>query len=194
MGFKIGLDIDGVVADSFPVFIAELNKHYGKNVTEIDDYDIAKVYGVPWDDMDSFFNENMEYLFSTPEPMAGALETIRYFQDKGNEIFFVTARRCGGEERVTLDWFERHGIPRDKAIFAGGASKTFAVRELGINVFVEDFMSNALEIASIGVPVLLLDTPYNQGKTPKGVTRCYNWREIKELIEEIQQRKVSQNY
>jgi uncharacterized HAD superfamily protein len=186
MGLKIGLDIDGVVADSFPVFITELNKHYGKNITELYDYNMAEVYDVAWDDMDNFFNENMEYLFSVPQPMAGALETIRSFLNDGHEVFFITARRRGAEERVTMEWLKQHSFPLDKTIFVGAASKTFAVREFGIDVFVEDFMGNALEIAATGIPVLLLDASYNRGKTPQGVTRCRDWEEIKRYIQTLE--------
>jgi len=186
MGLKIGLDIDGVVADSFPVFITALNQHYEKNITELYDYDMSKVYNVNWEDMDRFFCENMEQLFSVPQPMTGAAETVRLFLDRGYEVFFVTARKCGEEERVTLEWLDKYDIPKGNTIFVGAASKTIAIREFGIDVFVEDFMSNALEIASIGIPVLLLDAPYNQGKIPKGVMRVHNWEEIKKFVEELQ--------
>ncbi len=183
MTLRIGLDIDGVVADSFPVFRRELNKHYNKEIAEFRDYDMSKVYNVAWDDMSRFFDDHMEYLFSTPKPMEGAVETIHTWLKKGYEIIFVTARKCGAEEAVTIKWFDDNGIPRDKAIFVGGASKTFAIREFNIDVFVEDFMANALEIAAAGIPVLLLDAPYNQGIIPKGVQRCYNWQDIRRYID-----------
>lgn len=185
MGLTIGLDIDGVVADSFTVFMKELNKHYGKNVTEIDNYDMTKVYDVCGDDLEAFFDHNMEYLFITPKPMEGAVETIYSWLEAGHDIVFVTARKCGAEEEVTLKWFDKNGIPRDKAVFMGGLSKTFAVKEYDIDVFVEDFMTNALEIASTGIPVFILDASYNQGKLPRGVTRCYNWEEIKCQIDQL---------
>jgi uncharacterized HAD superfamily protein len=189
MRLKIGLDIDGVVADSFPVFLRELNKHYGKDITEIYDYDMSKVYDVAWEDLGDFFDQNVEYLFSAPKPMEGAVDTIHSWLGEGHEIVYITARKCGLEEEVTLKWFDQHRIPRDKTVFVGGASKTFAAKEFGVDVFIEDFMSNALEIASIGVPVLLFDAPYNRGKMPKGVTRCLNWKEVKEQVGLICQSK-----
>ncbi|MGI6450460.1 MAG: 5' nucleotidase, NT5C type [Desulfitobacteriia bacterium] len=179
LGLKIGLDIDGVVANSFPVFLRELNKHYGKNLAQIDNYKMTELYEVSEDDLGAFFNENVEYLYSAPEPIAGALASIEAWFQAGHEIIFITARKLGIEERVTRKWFQKYGLPDEKIIFVGGASKTFAVKEYRLDVFVEDFMSNVLEIAALGVPVLLLDAPYNQGKLPVGVTRCYNWEDIK---------------
>mgnify|MGYP000846290586 FL=1 len=185
MSFVIGLDIDGVVADSFPVFLEELNRHYGKDITKIDNYDMTKVFDVDGDDLESFFNENVEYLFSAPKPMPGALETIDSWLRAKHEIIFVTARGGDREEKITLDWFEKYNLPQDKIIFTGGLSKTFPVKKYGINVFVDDFMTNALEIAAIGVPVLLMNAPYNQGKLPHGVKRCFNWEEIRCCVQDI---------
>lgn len=185
MSLTIGLDIDGVVADSFPVFLEAINEHFGKDITKIDNYDMTEVFDVSDKDLDRFFDRHVEYLYSSPKPMDGAQEAITTWLQAGHEIVFVTARKCGREENVTLKWFEQHGIPVDKAVFTGGLSKAYAVQDYGINVFVDDFMTNALEIATIGVPVLLMDAPYNQGKLPKGVTRCYNWDEIKCHIDQF---------
>lgn len=189
MGLIIGLDIDGVTADSFPVFLTELNKFYGKNVAVINNYDMSELFDVAWDDMDKFFEENVESLFFDPRPMEGALETIQNWLQAGHEIIFITSRKKGREEKVTLEWFDRYEIPADKVIFTGGMSKTFAVQEFGIDIFVEDYLGNALEIAALGIPVLLLDSPYNQGKLPRGVIRCCKWKEIKCQVEKLETQK-----
>ena len=178
MKLKIGLDIDGVVADSFPVFIRELNRHYGKDIKELNNYDMTEIYGVAWDEMSQFFHDNMDYLFSAPKPMPGAVDSINYLLEAGHEIIYVTARASGAEEKITCKWFEDNKIYRKKAYFTGGMSKTFAVKENAVDIFVDDFLTNALEIASLGVPVLLMDSPYNQGKLPQGVIRCYCWEDI----------------
>lgn len=189
MRLKIGLDIDGVVADSFPVFREELNKHYGKDVTKIDHHDISKVYDVAWDELSIFFDENMERMFSAAKPMKGSVKGILSLLEEGHEVIFVTARKNGAEEEVTLKWFERYEIPRDKGIFTGGLSKTSAVRKYGIDIFVDDFLTNVLEIASLGIPVLLLDAPYNQGVLPEGIIRCHSWEDILFHIEQFSKKK-----
>lgn len=184
MGLQIGLDIDGVVADSFTVFRQELNKHYGKDIVSIDHYDMTKVYDVPWDNLSRFFDDHMEYLFSASKPMAGAVQSVHALLQAGHAITYITARKSGEEERVTLKWFETQGIPVQRAVFTGSTSKTHAIKKFGIELFVEDFLTNALEIVEMGIPVLLLDAPYNQGKLPHGVVRCCNWHEIMQFITE----------
>lgn len=178
MGLKIGLDIDGVVADSFPVFRRELNKHFGKDIFEINSYDMSKLYNIPADDLNSFFVTNMEYLFLAPNPKEGVVETIQEWLKAGHQIVYVTARKKGEEERITQKWFDRYEIPREKTVFVGSNSKTIAIKEFSLDVFVDDFLSNAVEISELGVPVFLMDAPYNQGKLPQGVTRCFNWQEL----------------
>lgn len=178
MKLKIGLDIDGVVADSFPVFLRELNSHYGKDVKELKNYDMTEIYGVAWEEMSQFFHDNMDYLFSAPKPIEGAVESINYLLEAGHEVIYVTARAPGAEEKITCKWFDDNNIYRNKAYFTGGLSKTFAVKENKIDIFVDDFMTNALEIVALGVPVLLMDSPYNQGKLPQGVIRCYCWDDV----------------
>lgn len=70
--------------------------------------------------------------------------------------------------------------------FPGGSShvttKADVCRELNALLAIEDSMGNAKAIAEVGVPVLLLDTPWNQGETPRGVTRVPNWPAILEKI------------
>ena len=185
MKLKVGLDIDGVVSDSFPVFLKELNRYYGKDVKEITNYDMSGAFGVDWDDMSRFFCDHMEFLFSAPKPMKGAVEGINCLLEAGHEIIYVTARSCGAEEKVTYRWFKNNNIYMKKAYFTGGATKKEVVRENAIDVFVDDVLTNAEEIASLGVPVLLMDSPYNQGELPQGVIRCYSWDDILWNIDEM---------
>lgn len=189
MNLKIGLDIDGVVSDSFPVFIKELNRYYGKDVKEINNYDMSETFGVDWNEMSRFFCDHMEYLFSAPEPMKGAVEGINFLLEAGHEIIYITARSCGGEEKVTYKWFKDKNIYMQKAYFTGGKTKKDIVRENAIDVFVDDVMNNALEIVSLGVPVLLMDSSYNRGELPQGVIRCYSWDDILLNIDEISRKK-----
>jgi len=191
MKLRIGLDIDGVVADSFPVFTEELNRQYGKNIMEIDNYDMSKIYDVDWNELDTFFDKNMEVLFSTPEPVKGSVESIVSLTEAGHEIIYVTARKPGAEELITKKWLEEKQIPPGEKIFTGGLSKTIAVKEHGIDVFVDDFISNSVEIVSMGIPVLLMDAPYNRGNLPEGVIRCYDWNDVVCHIEQFSRNGIN---
>lgn len=174
---RIGVDIDGVIADSYPAWLQELNRHYGKNITVLEDYEMHLVFDVPWDDMNDFFVKNTEKLLSIPKPMAGAKEGIETLIREGFEIVYVTAR-TPEEKTVTLRWLRKYGIPHEHVLFTGFKSKVDLIKQWGMAAFIEDYMLNAKKIAESGVPVFLLNASYNQGELPNGVTRCRNWDEI----------------
>jgi uncharacterized HAD superfamily protein len=41
---RIGLDIDGVVADSFPCILRKMNEFFGKDLATIVNYNMAELY------------------------------------------------------------------------------------------------------------------------------------------------------
>lgn len=184
---RIGVDIDGVVADSYPFWLQELNRHYGKNITVLDDYDMHLIYDVPWDDMNNFFVENVEHLLGMPEPVTGAKEGIETLIREGHEIIYVTARRAE-EETISLTWLKKYGIPHETVLFSGFKSKVDLVLQWNMDVFIEDYLANAQGISKAGVPVFLLTTTYNKGDLPPKVTRCQDWTEIIRGIKELVKR------
>lgn len=181
---RIGIDIDGVVSDSYPVWLQELNLHYGKNITVIDDYEMHLAFNVPRDDMNNFFVGNVERLLMMPNPVSGAKEGIETLLKEGHEVFYVTARNPE-EKDITVRWFVKHKIPHEneRVLFSGFKSKVDLIKQWKLEVFIEDYEVNANAIAEYGVPVLLLNASYNLGKQLReGITRCQNWKGILEGI------------
>lgn len=174
---RIGIDIDGVVSDSYRAWVRELNQHFGTNILELKNYNLCVDFGVSWEEMGKFFEENVAYLFQIPEPMAGAKEGIERLLNKGHEITYVTARSLNQKE-YTLNWMKKHKIPHEEILFTGMESKVDYILKWDLEVMLEDFLGNAQEIAEAGVPVLLLDASYNQGELPAGIIRCQDWQEI----------------
>lgn len=179
---RIGIDIDGVVSDSYPAWLGELNRHYGKNITVLEDYEMHLVFDVPYDDMNHFFVKNVEHLFDIPRPMKGAREGLERILQAGHEVVYVTAR-SQDEEKYTLNWMKKYGIPYEQILFTGEKSKVDYVKQWKLEFFIEDYMVNAQAISEAGVPVLLLNASYNQGKLPERVTRCHSWQDIIKEIE-----------
>lgn len=180
---RIGVDIDGVVSDSYPYWLQELNRHFGKDVKIITDYDMHTIFDVPRSDMNDFFVSNVESLLFMPDIVVGAKEGIETLVKEGHEIIYVTAR-APEEKDVTLRWLAKGDIPHEHVLFSGFNSKVDLVKEWEIEVFIEDYHVNAQQIAEIGVPVFLLTTSYNQAHEglPEGITRCQNWEDIVEGI------------
>lgn len=177
---RIGVDIDGVISDSYPYWLQELNLHYGKNITVITDYDMHLVFDVPSDDMNNFFVGNVERLLMMPKPVSGAKEGIETLLREGHEVIYVTAR-TPEQKDITVRWLTMNGIPHEheRVLFSGFKSKVDLIKQWGIEVFIEDYQVNARAIAESGVPVLLLNASYNiEKQLSMGITRCQSWNEI----------------
>ena len=188
---RIGVDIDGVVCDSYPAWLQELNLHYGKNITVVTDYEMHLVFDVPRDDMNNFFVVNVERLLMMPKPVSGAKEGIEALLREGHEVIYVTAR-TPEEKDITVRWLTMHEIPHEheRVLFSGFKSKVDLVKQWGIEVFIEDYQVNAKAIAESGVPVLLLNASYNQDKPLQtGITRCQSWNEILEGMQQFNQKE-----
>jgi uncharacterized protein len=187
---RIGVDIDGVVSDSYPFWLTELNMHFGKNIKVIDDYEMHLAFDVTRDAMNDFFVKNAEHLLITPKPICGAKKGIETLLRLGHEVIYITARTS--EERdVTVRWLTMCGIPHeyDHVLFAGFSSKLELVKLWGIEAFIEDYQVNAKLIAEGGVPVFLLNASYNQEQLSTGITRCHSWNEILEGIQVLNCKK-----
>jgi Uncharacterized conserved protein len=185
---RIGVDIDGVVSDSYPFWLQELNQYFGKNVSVITNYQMNLDFDVPSEEMNDYFVRNTERLLSMPEVVSGAKEGIETLLREGHEVIYVTAR-TPAEEELTLRWLTAKGIPHEHVLFTGFTSKLDIVRQWGIEAFIEDYQVNAKSIAESGVPVLLLNASYNQEELLDGIIRCQNWDEIVQGIREIKAKK-----
>ncbi|SHN49406.1 5' nucleotidase, NT5C type [Desulfitobacterium chlororespirans] len=174
---RIGVDIDGVVSDSYKAWLRKLNRHFGTNILELKNYDMHLDFGVSWEEMGKYFEDNVATLFDIPDPVAGAKEGIERLLRQGHEVVYVTARSLD-EEVHTLRWMKKHKIPHEQILFTSFQSKVDYVLQWQLEIFLEDFLGNAQAISEAGVPVLLLDASYNQGELSSGIIRCQDWREI----------------
>lgn len=189
---KIGIDIDGVVADFFKKFLEFYNKKTGNNIlienwvtyNFWDFLPITKEEG--WELMNEF------YLLDDFDEMPlieGAKEAILQLS-KENEVYIITARPLKWGEK-TKRFFDKH-FPgekikliycrddKDKVIY-----KREICNNLGINILIEDYRDIALQCAEIGVRVILLDSLYNKNIRHENVIRAKNWNEILEKINEL---------
>ncbi|MDR3270494.1 MAG: hypothetical protein LBT32_03115 [Peptococcaceae bacterium] len=179
---RIGIDIDGVVSDSYPLWMRELNGRFQKNITTLERYELHLVYNIPPEEFTGFFVQNREMLLGDPQPVRGAQAGIESILGWGHEIIYVTARRPE-EEDLTKAWLLKHGFPYERVLFSNLGGKEKMALQWGMRLFIEDYLVNASKISQRGVPVLLLDTTYNRGDLPSGVTRCRDWSEILQVIE-----------
>lgn len=146
---KIGLDIDGVLAD----FTRAWNKHYPDVPALPDKYNydpnMGKRFRAMKEDgiLDDFFL-NLEPLF---DPKELPFKPIGY----------VTARPV--DTNISEQWLEKVGFPKAKVITVQwGESKVDAMKEAGIEIFIDDFYDNFIALNTGGITTYLYSRPWNE--------------------------------
>jgi hypothetical protein len=121
------------------------------------------------------------------DPMPGAVEAVTrlsaYYQ-----LPVITKRSVvrSAETHALLD--KHFGTKLGRVHFTNGfhkkrRSKGSVCVELGIRVFVEDSPEDAADVASEGVTVLLMDSPWNQEvRNTSRIVRVFGWRDAIDFI------------
>lgn len=118
----------------------------------------------------------------------GARSGLEALRDAGFKIVLITARPAWQYKRLhadTRDWLEENNIPYDLLLFNKDKAEAIYERIFPARptYFIEDRDKHCIEIAAIGVPVLLLDYPYNQSVAEgELITRVADWTEIVKLV------------
>ncbi|MCL6477643.1 MAG: hypothetical protein K6T65_04430 [Peptococcaceae bacterium] len=184
---RIGVDIDGVIADSQTVIIRKLNQHFGKSYTLADfvDFKPRKMFGVNRKQLDHFIMARELEIIEETLPIPGAVETLRELE--GCKIYLVSARSPAYYSQ-TADWLRKFNVPYHEVHLLGQHDKRRSCLDLCVDIFIEDSRKNAIQVSACGIPVLLMDATYNRGKLPEMVTRVFNWEQIREYILKLSSR------
>lgn len=179
---RIGVDIDGVLADSMSQWVKELNSYFkkDKSLHQIQLQEICHIYDITEEELIGFLYERGRLLMTSPQPLTGASYYLNQLKKK-HEIFIITARneKYG---RETRDWLNKNNLPYDELLLLGSHDKREACLNKELDVMIEDTYRISIEISEVGVPVLLMDAPYNQGDLPERVYRVHSWQEIYRTI------------
>lgn len=180
---RIGVDIDGVIADTFPLLIREMNDYFRTNIKfkDIDDYNIFKIYGITKIDMYRFVREREEILISQPAVKDNADKYLKLLNKK-HTICIISARK----EKYLLQtriWLQKHHIPFENLLLIGQHDKRETSKRMNIALLLEDNLKNACQVSACGIPVILLDAPYNKGQLTPLIRRSQSWQEVYKIIE-----------
>jgi uncharacterized protein len=179
----LGFDIDGTITCPAAI-VPFINEAFQLQLSlaDLTDYDLLKVVNVPEKEFTNWYEQKEADIF-TMSPLAMGAKEVLLEWGKHHELIFISAR---GENvlEVTKEWFINHGIGYDHLELIGSHEKVEAAKKYGVEIFFEDKYENAIEIAKkCHIPVLLFDTPYNQGSLPNEVKRVFSWKEANNWVE-----------
>lgn len=180
---RIAIDIDGTItrADAFIPFINDFFKmnFTGKDITS---YDFSGALGV---DVSDLFNQTDDTMYRSLAARQYAPAIIQDLHTT-SDVHLVTARPKRWAE-ATRYWLNQHNIPVKQLSFHGGdePKKQFLSR-LQPHVVIEDNPGIALfAVEELGVPVILLDAPYNQSCLHPSIHRVTNWKDLKRIVSNL---------
>lgn len=195
--FKIGIDIDNVIADSYPQYIDAFNKRFGTSVKyeEIFHfYYLEKNVGIEETLVSEFIEtivHSQNFQLQIP-PIINALKIIKKWMKKGYSIHYITSRPIDTKQE-TEQWLKKQGffmkgvtldLYNEKEHNFSHISRINSYKRLVADKRILDiFIEDSIDIAkSLDIPVLLVDRPWNQGKLPKNVKRVKDWAEIDQWV------------
>lgn len=186
----IGVDVDDVIADFSGAVLKHLKQKHGVELdfeewTEYmieDSPKFAHMREKILDSMEDIFAGDSALHFSVNPDAPGILKDI----SERHQVFFITARGRDFKfaKAHTLRWLESHSIPFHALHFEH--DKHVIAKNLKVDLFIEDSPKNSLLLAKEGIPVLLMDKPYNKGVKHELITRVKGWKDIDKEIAKIE--------
>ena len=112
---RLGIDLDGVVANFTKGWMAFYNEQYGTELVESDSKNWGDLVNLThFQDIDEFWDWSSDLdgrsVFWHLEPFPGAVEALHELSEEGHEIVIVTTKPPFAIDD-THEWIDRHGIP-----------------------------------------------------------------------------------
>lgn len=171
-----GFDLDDTLTNTANIlneYAIKFDREYlngeGK-LKKIDDakdyYHFADALGWNNDDIKLFFEIYYLEILKNVAIKPTVRETISKLKDRGDKIYIITARReikANIVKNITKNSLEENGIVYDD-IFIDIQNKSEKVKELKIDIFVDDGYKNCLEVKeNTSAKVYMIETPFNKG-------------------------------
>jgi uncharacterized HAD superfamily protein len=180
--WNLGIDIDGTITDP-ATFIPHLNQAFQKQLLyeEITQYHLPPLFGVSDHEFMEWFTKNEGNIYSNAQ-LADAAKEILDELGEAHQLIYISARNQV-HHQLTLDWFNQQKLPYHHITLLGSHDKINMARNHAIEIFFEDKLENANDLSEeLDIPVMLFNTPYNQGSIHQHVKRVQHWREARHVF------------
>lgn len=178
--YKIGVDIDGVLADSVPFIASWLRQQF----PEVTVADVLQLHTPGREAYSNYFDRFEDRIYREVPVMPGARRALQQLSRFGR--IYVVSARTPRVRPATEAWLASSGLVYDELRMLSGGDKGAVAREIGLDVFVEDQAHNAAAIAGAGIPVVMMAAPYNASYLAPGVSHAKGWgdtvRQIARLL------------
>jgi uncharacterized HAD superfamily protein len=185
----LAIDFDDCLINFNSSLLKFHNQNYNTALTWDDtiSFDLSEVFKCDINECDRRVREF--HGFSTHETfdlIEDAVEAITLLSQQ-YELHIITSRPVETREKahtiVDINFagrFERMHFTEDhRHVYQSlSLAKAMLCEELNAAALIDDGLHNAEKAVEYGIPVYLMDKPWNQGETVSGITRVYSWQEI----------------
>lgn len=190
----IGVDADGVLTD-MQEFNYQCGKQYfKKEIVDPAGYSVKEIFGVgKVEELFYGLQYFPKYCKEYP-PREDAAAVLQLLREEGHDLHEITARKFVTfknfigkySKKWFVEWCEKYGFSFSSITFCseknGPEDKYNACKRLNVDVMIDDRPEIVLYLAERGIPVLMMDAPYNQEVKHENVTRVYGWKDVYERI------------
>lgn len=176
---RIGVDIDGVVADFVKTFIPLVRERYGVALAEHDIYvhDLFLVLGITESEAIELIRAT---ICSDLDLIDGAKEAIEKLNQE-HELILLTARPEDLLD-VTERWLSKRGIKYRELVHLREGQK-FAP-EHAFDVVVDDHLREVIRFIGKARKIIVFDHPWNQSFNARGLfDRAYTWNDVLAIVD-----------
>jgi len=166
---RIGVDIDGVLADSIPFIGSWLRQRF----PEVTLADVLQLHTPGRETYSSYFDRYEDRIYRELPAMPGARRGLQQLS-RFAEVHVISAR-TPRVQAATEAWLRANDLLFDSLQMLCGGDKGAVARSLGLDAFVEDQVHNATAILAAGTPVVLMAAPYNAHFHAPGVSHARGW-------------------
>jgi 5'(3')-deoxyribonucleotidase len=161
---RIGIDVDGVVADNHTAWLTRFNKLYSTKWTpdDLTQWEMWLDLGCKPEQLFELWTPD---IYNDILPYPGALEAVKALAEQGHEIFYITS--CAGEPEyeAKVEWLFRHKfrfdgvhtVPVGKAFWY--ATKEAVAHDRGVDTLIDD---HVLHVEAWPGMAYLMTRPHNR--------------------------------
>lgn len=192
---KIGVNVDGVLIDTSSFILKYGQKFLGNNNKFINPLasKFTEMFCCSKKESDEFWKKYFHKYCLRANPEKDAADVLKKLKDNGNEIYIVASRSnitdkgfIGDINRSMLKfWLNKNEIPFDGIVYCNKHNKDDkynACKNLGIDIMIEDKVTDALNLREVS-KVVILSRPYNFGLNNSEIYRASNFKNIYDYIE-----------
>lgn len=190
---RIGIDIDNTLTDieedlmkaafTYAKSLGRtINTKYLKSIDDNNDGNkYQKIFGFDYEELKYFLKDIQESITDNAEPRPFASEVIESLHLAGYKIIIITARDLEFHDNPygqSEMWLKKNNIYYDKLI-VNARKKGKICKQEKINIFIDDNISNCLDVTKCGIKAILFGKKKEKDST---LISFDNWKDIYDYI------------